>query len=271
MVDSFDSPFIQVFRSELKLNLLLSLLGGGKELGELRDEIGSSGSTIIHALQDLESIRLTHKDDKAYKLTSIGKVFSIFLKEANSMITVLEDFNNFWLLHDIEVIPFDLLKRIGELEDSYLVQDSSTDLAKVHMTFQEILVTSTKLKGASPIFHPDYIGVFQQLLSNGAIVDLILTSDVLNRTMTLVDPQELLSYIREERLRVYVMDELRLALTVTENSFSLGLFRYNGTYDYGMDLISNSEKAINWGNELFGRLLENAERLDWGQILSENT
>ncbi|MBD3207740.1 DUF1724 domain-containing protein [Candidatus Bathyarchaeota archaeon] len=271
MVDSFDSPYIQIFRSELKLNLLISLLEGGKELGDLRNELGSSGSTIIHALQDLESIRLTHKDDKTYQLTSMGKVFSIFLKEADSMMTVLEDFQEFWLRHDVEAIPFNLLKRVGELEDSYLVRDSRTDLAKVHMTFQQILLTSTRLKGASPIFHPDYIGAFQQLLSKGASVDLILTGDVLSRTMTLVDPQEILSYVQEERLRVYIMDDLRLALTVTENSFSLGLFTYNGAYDYSMDLISNSEKAINWGEELFGRLLENAELLDWGQIPFEDT
>ncbi|MBD3205908.1 DUF1724 domain-containing protein [Candidatus Bathyarchaeota archaeon] len=271
MVDAFDSPYIQIFRSELKLNLLICLLEGGKELGTLREELGSSGSTIIHALQDLESITLTHKQDKMYKLTSIGKVFSIFLKEIGSMIIVLDDFKDFWLRHDVDAIPSDLLKRIGELEDSYLVKDSMTDLAKVHMTFQEILLTSRNLRGASPIFHPDYIVAFQKLLSNGANVELILTSDVLQRTLSLVDPKELVSYVQEERLRVYLMDELRVALTVTENSFSLGLFNNNGNYDYGMDLISNSAKSIRWGQELFDMLLENAQTLDWEQIPFENT
>jgi predicted transcriptional regulator len=271
MVDTFDSPYIQIFRSELKLNLLLSLHEGGKELGELREELGSSGSTIIHALQDLESITLTHKQDKTYELTSMGKVFSIFLKEVGSIVVVLDEFKDFWLRHNVEAIPSDLLKRIGELEGAYLVKDSMTDLAKVHTTFQEILLTSRNLKGASPIFHPDYIAAFQQMLSNGASIDLILTSEVLERTMSLVDPHELSRYVQEERLRVYLMDDLRVALTVTENSFSLGLFTNNGNYDYGMDLISNSEKSIRWGEELFDKLLENAQTLDWEQIPFEKT
>ena len=271
MVDTFDSPYIQIFRSELKLKLMLSLLVGGKDLGELRDIIGSSGSTIIHALQDLEDIKLTRKDDKTYKLTSLGKVFSLFLEEANSMAGVLEKFQDFWLRHDVEAIPTDLLKHIGDLEDSYLVRDSRTELAKVHMTFQEILQTSRNLKGASPIFHPDYIGIFQQLLNAGAEVELILTKEVLDRTISLVDPEEILNHIQNDRLRVYIMDDLRTALAVTENSFSLGLFTLNCAYDYSMDLISNSKSSIYWGEQLFEELLKNAERVDWGQISIEGT
>jgi predicted transcriptional regulator len=271
MVTSFDSPYIQIFRSELKLNLIMSLLGGGKELSDLRDDLGSSGSTIIHALQDLESLRLSHKDDKRYQLTSIGKVFSIFLKEVDSMITVLEEFKDFWLRHDIEVIPLDLLKRIGELNNSYLVRDSVTDLAKVHMTFQEILLTSRNLKGASPIFHPDFVRVFQQLLKSGANVELILTSEVLEKTLDLMDANELFGYVQDGLLKMYLLDNLRLALTVTEHSFSLGLFTLNGAYDYGMDLISNSESSLKWGENLFEVLLEKSEPIERGQIKIEGS
>jgi predicted transcriptional regulator len=271
MVDSFGSPYIQVFRSELKLNLLLSLRECGKELGDLRDELGSSGSTIIHALQDLEEVNLTRKIDKIYELTSMGHIFSIFLKEASYMMNVLEDFQDFWVRHEVEAVPLELLKRIGELDGSYLVQDTRTDLAKVHMTFQEILLTSRKVKGASPIFHPDYISVFQNLLIAGAKVQLILTHDVLDRTLSLVDPRELFEYIEDDMLSLYLMDDLRVALTVTENSFSLGLFSVDGTYDYGMDLISNTESAIKWGEQLFEELLSRSERLDLRQLSFEGT
>jgi predicted transcriptional regulator len=271
MVDSFDSPYLQVFRSELKLNLLLSLKEGGKELSDLRDELGSSGSTIIHALQDLEELNLTRKTEKTYELTSMGEIFSIFLKDASSMMTVLEDFQDFWLRHEVETIPLELLKRIGELDGSYLVQDTRTDLAKVHITFQEILLTSRKVKGASPIFHPDYISVFQNLLNIGAKVQLVLTHDVLDRMLSLVDPRELSEYIVDDMLSIFLLDDLRVALTVTENSFSLGLFSVDGTYDYGMDLISNTESAIKWGEQLFDELLSRSERLDLRQLSFEGT
>jgi predicted transcriptional regulator len=55
------SPYIQLFRSELKLDILSSLMGGEKRLSALREELGSSGSTIIHALNDLEAAGLTQR------------------------------------------------------------------------------------------------------------------------------------------------------------------------------------------------------------------
>lgn len=265
-------PFLpQVFRSELKLKILLSLLRGSKELSALNDELESSGSTIIHALQDLEEVKLTHKIDKTYQLTSPGKIFALLLRETNLATKVLTDHQDFWLRHDVEAIPDNLLKRLGDLENSLLVQDTGIDLAKVHTTFQEILLTSMNLRGVSPIFHPDYIEAFQQLLKNGASVELILTREVLERTLENADQDQFLRHVLEGRLKIYLHDDLKVALTVTENSFSLGLFTVEGAYDYGMDLVSNSLKAINWGKELFEIYLSQAETLDWRQLPLETT
>ena len=116
--------------------------------------------------------------------------------------------------------------------------------------------------GVSPIFHSDYVGAFQRLLSEGATVELILTSGVLDRTLTLADTEQLIDYIKRDKLRIFLTDELKIALTVTENSFSMGLFTKDGEYDYSRDLVSNSPKAIEWGEELFKHHLKDARRLD---------
>jgi len=62
--------------------------------------------------------------------------------------------------------------------------------------------------------------------------------------------------------RSFLTDELKIALTVTENSFSMGLFTKDGEYDYTRDLLSNSPKAIEWGEDLFRHHLKDARRLD---------
>jgi len=256
------SPYFKLYRSELKLNIISSLLRGEKKLSTLREELGSSGSTIIHALKDLEALNLTQQEGKHYKLTSLGVMEAILIEEASSAVKVLERFQDFWLQHDVTDIPSHLLQRIGALQDSTLIQDNSIALDRVHLTFQQLLLTSRRVRGVSPIFHSDYVGAFQRLLSEGATVELILTSGVLDKTLTLADTEQILDYIMRDKLRIFLTDELKIALTVTENSFSMGLFTKDGEYDYSRDLVSNSPKAIEWGEELFQHHLKDARRLD---------
>ena len=251
-----------MFRSELKLNIMSSLLREEKKLSTLREELGSSGSTIIHALKDLEAMNLTQQTDKAYRLTSLGVMEAMLIEEASSAVKVFEKYQDFWLQHDVSGIPSHLLPRIGALQDSALIQDNSMALDRVHLTFQQLLLTSRRVWGVSPIFHSDYVGAFQRLLSEGATVELILTSGVLDKTLTLADTGQIIDYIMKDKLRIFLTNELKIALTVTENSFSMGFFTKDGKYDYSVDLVSNSPKAIKWGEEIFKHHLKDARRLD---------
>lgn len=255
------SSYFQVFRSQLKLNLLTSLLEGEKNLSSLGKELGASGSTIIHAFTDLEALKLMERDGRYYKLTSLGFIEAQFIKETDSALKVLEKYRDFWLTHDVSAIPSHLLRRLGDLEESVLVQNDSEDLEKVHTTFQQILLTSKKVQGVSPIFHPDFIKVFQLLLEDGANVELILTRGVFEKTLSLVEIKPFERYIAENRLSVYMAEELRVALTVTENSFSMGLFSNNADYDYTKDIVSISLKTIKWGEDLFKHFLTDTIKL----------
>jgi predicted transcriptional regulator len=256
------SPYIQIFRSELKLGLLSSLLRGEKKLSTLREELGSSGSTIIHALNELEAMNLTQQTDKHYTLTPLGVIEAQLIEEVSSTVEVLEKFSDFWLRHDITAIPSHLLRRMGALRDSNLIQNDSTELDRVHLTFKQLLLSSRRVWGVSPIFHSDFIGAFQLMLSEGATADLILTREVLEKTLTMADTEQILAYVEKDKLRIFLAGELRIALTVTENSFSMGFFSLNGAYDYSRDLVSSSPRAIEWGEELFRHFLKDAERLE---------
>lgn len=256
------SQYFKVYRSDLKLNILSSLLEGGKKLGDLRDELDSSGSTIIHALKDLEEMKLSLKEGKHYKLTSLGVIEATLIREAVSAADVLKKFEDFWLQHDITAIPGHLLQRIGALRDSILIQANSMELDRVHVTFQRLLQSSNRIQGMSPIFHSDYVGAFQGLLTKGATIDLILTSGVLEKTLASADIERIKDYIMRDKLNIFLIDELRVALTVTENSFSMGLYKNDGEYDYTKDLVSNSPEAIEWGEKLFDHHLTQARGLD---------
>ena len=259
--------YFQVFRSQLKIKLLSSLLEGEKNLSSLRKEVKASGSSIIHAFTDLEALKLMERDGGKYKLTPLGFIEAILIKEIDSALLVIEKFEDYWLTHDISVIPLYLLRRIGDLEESVLIQNDLEDLNKVHKTFQQILLTSKKVQGVSPIFHSDFVQVFQKLLEEGASIELILTRGVLKKTLSLVDKKLFSRYVAENRLNVYLADDLRVALTVTENSFSIGLFSNKEGYDYTKDIISNNLKTIKWGEDLFKHFLTQATKLNLEEFI----
>jgi predicted transcriptional regulator len=64
-------------------------------------------------------------------------------------------------------------------------------------------------------------------------------------------PSTLRESLIEEKLRIHIKDDLKVALTITDKNFSLGLFNHKGEYDYSMDLISLSKDSIGWGKKLF--------------------
>ncbi len=142
-----------------------------------------------------------------------------------------------------------------------MVKTKALELGIVHQTFIENIKSSKKIKGISPIFHPDFASLFGQLLEQGSKIELIVSSDVLNRISSFVDFDLVGKYLSEDKLQVFIKDDLKIALSLTESSFSLGLFDVSGTYDDNMDLRSNSVEAISWGERLFEDAIKGSQRI----------
>ena len=62
-------------------------------------------------------------------------------------------------------------------------------------------------------------------------------------------------------LKIFLNEDIRVALTVTDKTLSLGLFTSEGDYDDNMDLISTSPNAIRWGADLFQNKLNESRRI----------
>ena len=142
-----------------------------------------------------------------------------------------------------------------------MVRTKALELGLVHQTFIETIRSSKKIKGISPIFHPDFISSFGQLLEQGSKIEVIVSSDVLNKISSFVDFDLVRKYLTEDKLRVFIKDDLKIALSLTESSFSLGLFALSGSYDDSMDLRSNSLEAIKWGERLFEDAIKGSQRI----------
>lgn len=254
--------YLSPIRSELKLKIMLNLLSGEKNLAQLKSVVDTRETTILHVLKEFENLSLSEKTHGIYKLTSLGFIEAQICQQCVTASETIEKFKDFWLNHDVSAIPESLITRIGALKEASLIKAESSELGKVHETFMQVLLSAKKIRGISPIFHPDYVAAFRHLLSQGNSVELILTNSVFGKTLDSADAKLLQKFIVEGKLTLFIREDLKFALTVTESSFSLGLFGINGKYDYTNDLISLSPAAIEWGEELFGGVLAGSEKFE---------
>jgi predicted transcriptional regulator len=241
--------------SDLRRRILITLENGKKPLRELRAPLGVSATTAIHALRELEKGKLIFQaEDRCYALTKIGEIMVLKLVDMMAVIEVLKKHEDFWLVHDLSGIPLHLLDRIEVLSNSSLVADTSTDIFKSHTTLLQILETANEVKGIYPIFHLEYLKIFEELVKRRRIdVELIVTNDVLESIVGLVETEEAYKrFLHEPNLSLFAMDDgIKLALTLTDSIFYLGFFADNGVYDRNSALISDDEKALSWGRELY--------------------
>jgi len=250
-------------KSELKIDILFSLLEGEKALSHLKEELPQTRETsILHVLKQLECLELSTRTNGSYKLTPLGVLEAQICKGCNLSGTVIDNHKNFWLTYDVNAIPSSLMMNFGAIEKAYMIKSTHVDLQKVHNTvIQLLLLPSKTIYGVTPIFHTDYIKTFDEILNKGNKIELIITSEVLEKIKQDCHAEAFDKHIKSGNLQVYLNNNLKFALTVTENNLTLGLFNLTGEYDYTTDLICEEETGLQWGHQLFRNTLEQSIKI----------
>jgi predicted transcriptional regulator len=168
--------------SDLRRDILIFLLEGGKSLGELREKLSVSSTTAIHALRELEKRRLTYQDDvRDYRLTNTGNIITRKIIDLRNAAEILAKYEKFWDERDLSGIPDYLLNKIECLNDATLLTSTSTDILKIYTNFIALVTNSKEIRGISPVFISEFTQLFAELVSQGAKVELIVTGEVLRR------------------------------------------------------------------------------------------
>ena len=252
--------------SDLRRGILISLREGKKALSELRSELDVSSTTAIHALRELGREKLVFQDeDRDYALTKIGGVIALKLTDFINAIDVLKKHEHFWLEHDLSGIPPHLLAKIGMLSNSILIADTPTDVFKSHTILLQILEKANEVRGIYPFFHLEYMEIIEELVKRERIaVELIVTNEVLDNLIGVVETEKAFKkFLHEPNFALFAIDEdVKIALTLTDSVFYLGLFDDDGIYDYNRALISDDIQALTWGRELYEHYRQLSEVVD---------
>lgn len=240
--------------SALRKDILLSLLEGKKPLGRLREELGVSSTTAIHALRELERDNLVLQDgERNYALTKIGEILTLKLTEFINTADILKKHELFWLEHDLSGIPEPLVEKIGWLNNSTLLIDSPTEILKSRKALIQVLENANEVKGIYPIFDLEYLEKIEELVEERVIdVELIVSNEVLASIEGVLETDEAFKNIFSvPNFTLLGTDEpLKLLFTLTDSIVYLGLYAAGGLYDFNRALVSDDKRALAWGREL---------------------
>ena len=245
--------------SNVRTSILLSLNESSKNLTGLKQELNLESSTIIHSANKLEKRNLIFKNGENYSLSQTGKIFALKLISLIKTLNTVKNHEKLWLNHEIDGIPEDLIVKLGNLRDSTLIEADSMDIHKPHTNFIQLLENVKKMKGVSPVYHPDFPEIIKILVFRGTEVQLIVTNPILK----ILNRGTLTEVYSKKNFELYVIDQhVKEAFTVTNGFFSLGLFIVNGIYDYSIDLVSDDKNAIAWGEKLFEYYLKKSKKVN---------
>ena len=100
--------------------------------------------------------------------------------------------------------------------------------------------------------HPEYPKLIRRLILKGVKVELIVSEGILNSFVKDIGKDVVKKGLAEGNFSLKYLDEdIKIALAISNRFVSVGLFKTDGTYDQNRLLLSDKEKAIVWGLNLF--------------------
>ena len=103
--------------SDIRAKIIISLKEGPKKLGDLKDEVHMRSSSILHSMSQLENKNLISREFRSYSLSQTGEMIAIILIDMVNSFSLMRTHEDFWLNHEINEIPEDLVGKIDCLGD----------------------------------------------------------------------------------------------------------------------------------------------------------
>ncbi len=245
--------------SDIRSKIIISLNKGQKKLGDLKDEINMRSSSILHSMSQLESRNLIVREFQSYSLSQPGEMIAIILIDMINSFSLIKKHKDFWLDHDLNEIPEDLLDKIDYLGDFKVINSPIID-SSGQSVLKKLLYESKVIKGVlSPLIIHDELSVVNEKEN----IHLILADNTLNETVKVLSPKSKENTSIVENIKLWkIKNDLKLVLIVTENFLLLKLPKINEKNDSASYLMSETEESIEWGNELFDYYLNQAEEFN---------
>lgn len=260
-----------IYSSRLKIQIMLTLIGGNAPLSRLREVTGSTSQAVIPKIRTLESLSLIEPVDYEYRLTPIGRIVAESIERYISLMGGIATQQAFLTTHDLSDVPRELLERIGDLIQAEIKVDETTDIFFVYRHYLDILKDARYIHGISSAVSPLLATFLAEKVVQGVPVELVVSQDV----VVLLKQEPYVSNLREltgsGNFILWVIGQpMKIGLTVSDRYLSLGLNKLGtNQYDTSTDLFSNDPTAVAWGERLFTYFRDRSQKLELDRLVSD--
>lgn len=249
--------------SDKRKNFLLLLAEGPKSIGEALIELQVPRISFLPQVKKLKEEGLIVQDGDMYRLSLIGEILVKKVRPLVDAAGVFESDEFFWSQRKLDVVPFHLLKRIGELKGCHPVEpgiahgfDPFPDIVKNFSEPSEVMMLFS-------YFHPQVPPFLLSLAMKGVELKLVVLREVFERFAKdfLNEAEQIL---KQEHSSVFVLDTTALEtpalIAVSDRTLVLGLFNQKGRFD-GQYLTGSEPSSLHWGKELFDHYMNEAKEV----------
>ncbi|MDI9395364.1 MAG: winged helix-turn-helix domain-containing protein [Euryarchaeota archaeon] len=249
--------------SENRKNLLLLLAEKPRNIDEILDLLQIPRASLLPHIKKLNEESLIHQKGDVYSLSILGDILVRKARPLLDAASIFEENDNYWSYRKLDSIPFPLLKRIGDLKGSQLIEpglDHGFDL------FPELInhfTGSSKVMFLFSYFHPQIPSFSMELAKKGVQMQLILSKDSFDKfSGDFRDAGE--KILKKKNASIFMHTgtplETPALIAISENTLILGFFNKKGNFE-GQYLLSFGPRALSWGIELFEYYRERAEKV----------
>jgi predicted transcriptional regulator len=245
-----------IFASEKRMNMLLLLQDGTKEMETLLKSLQTTRQALLPQVRILEEHHLvTHQRD-AYELTNIGKLLADEMAPLLGTLNTFDTDINYWGTRNLEFIPPQLFKRIDELNTCNLIEVPLHEIFEEDKQFTEGAKKSKSVFTVTSYAFPHFEKTLSDLIANNVSISIIISKELyeklihehLDNTQALIESSNI-------NLYMYPGSFDFLSLSINDYSMLLELLTEEGKYD-NKKVICSGDLALGWGKELFNYYLK---------------
>jgi len=252
-----------LFFSDKRKNLLLLLAEGPLNIDKILDLLQIPRISLLPHIKKLKEEGLIVQNGAVYRLSIIGDILVTKARPLLDAASTFEDNNYFWSHRKLDSIPFHLLRRIGELKGSQLVEPGLTHGFDLFPETINHFTGSSKVMLLFSYFHPQIPSFSLELAKKDVKMQLIFSRDSFDRfSGDFRDTGEEILAKKNASIFVHAGTPLEIPslIAISETAVLLGFFNQKGRFE-GQYLLSFEPRALAWGRELFKYYLDRSEKV----------
>ncbi|MET1124863.1 MAG: winged helix-turn-helix domain-containing protein [Archaeoglobaceae archaeon] len=238
----------EVLAPEKRRAILSKLKEGKKDLKTLSSEVEASPPVVLKHLKKLEEAKLVEREGRQYSLTYLGDLVLVAVEDFERFLKFVERDYDYWLEHDLTNLPREFKLRLPEIGNYEIIRSDGEEVLRHFKVFSKVYTESKIVRALSAVMFPDHPKMFVDIAKK-ADVEVVVTSKIV-KSLREYYQKELQEFL-DAGGKIYVNDDVRMTVIVTEKALCLGFFLRDGVYDTESGVISYDESAKKWGFEVF--------------------